>query len=150
MGRVIGQGHLMGPTTWSKKKNGKNSNFGIKKNQQATHHLWSWLIWCVKMKWRYRVDKIMSKSVNRQTGGQGETSIPPFQLHWSGGYSNIHYKVVKFWNGKVIVSHTLMGMSVLFHAGIKGSKCGSGRLKVWKWQAGDFRMCWCMRIATPS
>ena len=27
-------------------------------------------------------------SVHRQTDGQGETSIPPFQLCWSGGYNN--------------------------------------------------------------
>ena len=31
--------------------------------------------------WRYRADTILS------TDGQGETSIPPFQLHWSRGYN---------------------------------------------------------------
>ena len=41
--------------------------------------------------WRYRADTILSTDgqMDRWTDGQGETSIPPFQLCWSGGYNNI-------------------------------------------------------------
>ena len=44
--------------------------------------------------WKYEMDltsivdvKIQSRndSAHRRTDGQGETSLPPFQLHWSGG-----------------------------------------------------------------
>ena len=43
------------------------------------------------MKWiRWVFLKIQSghDSVHRRTDGQGDTSIPPFQLRWSGGYNN--------------------------------------------------------------
>ena len=43
------------------------------------------------MKWiRWVLLKIQSghDSVHRQTDGQGDTSIPPFQLRWSWGYNN--------------------------------------------------------------
>ena len=49
------------------------------------------LIRCANMKWiRWVLLKIQSRhdSVHRRTDGQGETSIPPFQLCWSGGYNN--------------------------------------------------------------
>ena len=59
------------------------------------HTFWSCLIRCANMKWIQRVSlKIQSRhdSVHRRTDGrtdgQGETSIPPFQLHWSEGYKN--------------------------------------------------------------
>ena len=58
------------------------------------HTFWSFLIRCANMKWIRRVLlKIQSghNSVHRRTDGrmdgQGETSIPPFQLLWSGGYN---------------------------------------------------------------
>ena len=40
--------------------------------------------------WRYRADTILSADgwTDGQTNGRHETSIPPFQLHWSGGYNN--------------------------------------------------------------
>ena len=53
------------------------------------HTFWSCLIRCANMKWIRRVLlKIQSghDSVHRRTDGQGETSIPPFQLRWSKGY----------------------------------------------------------------
>ena len=54
------------------------------------HTFWSCLIRCANMKWiRWVLLKIQSghHSVHRQTDGQGDTSIPPFQLRWSGGYN---------------------------------------------------------------
>ena len=51
---------------------------------------WSCLIRCANMKWIWQILlKIQSghDSVHRRTDGQGETSIPPFQLRWSGGYN---------------------------------------------------------------
>ena len=56
------------------------------------HTFWSCLIRCANMKWIWWVFlKIQSghDSVHRQTDGQGDTSIPPFQLHWSGGYNQV-------------------------------------------------------------
>ena len=55
------------------------------------HTFWSCLIRCANMKWiRWVLLKIQSghDSVHRRTDGQGDTSIPPYQLHWSGGYKN--------------------------------------------------------------
>ena len=55
------------------------------------HTFWSCLIRCANMKWiRWVLLKIQSghDSVHRRTDGQGDTSIPPFQLRWSGGYNN--------------------------------------------------------------
>ena len=52
------------------------------------HTFWSCLIRCANMKWIWWVLlKIQSghDSVHRRTDGQGDTSIPPFQLRWSGG-----------------------------------------------------------------
>ena len=41
--------------------------------------------------WRYRADTILSTDgqTDRQTDGQGDTSIPPYQLRWSGGYNEL-------------------------------------------------------------
>ena len=50
----------------------------------------SCLIRCTNMKWiQWVLLKIQSghDSVHRRTDGQGDTSIPPFQLRWSGGYN---------------------------------------------------------------
>ena len=49
-------------------------------------------MWCANMKWiRWVLLKIQSRhnSVHRRTDGQGDTSIPPFQLRWSGGYNEL-------------------------------------------------------------
>ena len=54
------------------------------------HTFWSCLIRCASMKWiRWVLLKIQSghDSVHRWTDGQGNTSILPFQLRWSGGYN---------------------------------------------------------------
>ena len=60
-------------------------------NKHYTRHtFWSCLIKCANMKRiRWVLLKIQSRhdSVHRRTDGQGETSIPPFQLHWSGAYN---------------------------------------------------------------
>ena len=61
------------------------------------HTFWSSLIRCANMKWiRWVLLKIQSghDSVHRGTYGQGETSIPPFQLRWSGGYDEIHFIIL--------------------------------------------------------
>ena len=67
------------------------------------HTFWSCLIRCANMKWIPSVLlKIQSghDSVHRQTNGQmdgqGETSIPPFQLRWSWGYNN--HNILKWLN----------------------------------------------------
>ena len=55
------------------------------------HTFWSCLIRCENMKWiRWVLLKIQSghDSVHRRTDGQGDTSIPPYQLRWSGGYND--------------------------------------------------------------
>ena len=57
-------------------------------NHYKQHTFWSCLIRCANMKWiRWLLLKIQSRhdSVHRRTDGQGETSIPPFQLCWSRG-----------------------------------------------------------------
>ena len=54
------------------------------------HIFFSCLIRCANMKWiRWVLLKIQSGHdfVHRRTDGQGDTSIPPFQLRWSGGYN---------------------------------------------------------------
>ena len=58
------------------------------------HTLWCCSIRCANMKWiRWVLLKIQSghDSVHRRTDGQGDTSIPPFQLRWSRGYNNIFF-----------------------------------------------------------
>ena len=53
------------------------------------HTFLSCLIRCANMKWiRWVLLKIQSghDSVHRRTDGQGDTSIPPYQLRWSRGY----------------------------------------------------------------
>ena len=57
------------------------------------HTFWSCLIWCANIKWIQLVLwKIQSehdfvhRRTDGQTDGQRESSIPPFQLHWSGWY----------------------------------------------------------------
>ena len=68
-------------------------------NKHYTRHtFWSCLIRCANMKWiRWVLLKIQSghDSVHRRTDAQGETSIPPFQLRWSGGYNNIVKCILK-------------------------------------------------------
>ena len=62
--------------------------------------------------WRYRADTILSTDgqTDRRTDGQGDTSIPPYQLRWSGGYkedkvkvtnlkNSPKFKIFEFWNG---------------------------------------------------
>ena len=54
------------------------------------HTFWSCLIRCANMKWiRWVLLKIQSghDSVHRRTDGQGDTSIPPYELRWSGRYN---------------------------------------------------------------
>ena len=63
-------------------------------NGHYTRHTFgSCLIRCANMKWiQWVFLKIQSgrDSVHRWTDGQGDTSIPPFQLRWSGGYNCVH------------------------------------------------------------
>ena len=60
------------------------------------HTFRSCLISCANMKWiQWVLLKIQSthdsvhRRTDRGTDGQGETSIPPFQLRWIGGYNDI-------------------------------------------------------------
>ena len=60
-------------------------------NKHYTQHtFWSCLMRCANMKWIQQVLLKMQSvhdSVHRRTDVQGETSIPPFQLRWSGEYN---------------------------------------------------------------
>ena len=62
------------------------------KNIYMQHTFWSCLIRCINMKWIQQVLLMIQNghnSIHWWTDGrvdeQGETSIPPFQLRWSGG-----------------------------------------------------------------
>ena len=60
-------------------------------NGHYTRHTRSCLIRCANIKWiRWVLLKTQRghDSVHRRTDGQGDTSIPPYQLCWSGGYNN--------------------------------------------------------------
>ena len=62
--------------------------FEFRNGHYTRHTFWSCLIRCANMKWiRWVLLKIQSGhySVHRRTDGQGDTSIPPFQLRWIGG-----------------------------------------------------------------
>ena len=64
------------------------------------HTFWSCLIRCANMKWiRWVLLKIQSghDSVHRRTDEQGDTSIPPFQLRWSGGYNKHEHSFLEPW-----------------------------------------------------
>ena len=77
----------------SQVKSRQSQSYKFKKfaNSHYTRHtFWSCLIRCANMKWiRWVLLKIQSghDSVHRRTDGQGDTSIPPFQLRWSGEYN---------------------------------------------------------------
>ena len=65
------------------------------------HTLGSCLIRCANMKWiRWVLLKIQSghDSVHRRTDGQGDISIPPFQLRWSGGYNHAYWRPTSQWD----------------------------------------------------
>ena len=62
--------------------------FKFRNKHYTRHTSWNCLIRCANMKWiRWVLLMIQSRhnSVHRPTDGQGETSIPPFQLRWSVG-----------------------------------------------------------------
>ena len=68
-------------------------NFKFWNGHYPRHTFLSCLIRCANMKWiRWVLLKIQNghDSVHRRTDGQGDTSIPPYQLRWSGGY-NYHW-----------------------------------------------------------
>ena len=70
------------------KKSPKFQIFEFWNEHYTGHTFLSCLIRCANMKWIWWVLlKIQSghDSVHRRTDGQGDTSIPPFQLRWSGG-----------------------------------------------------------------
>ena len=74
------------------------------------HTFWSCLIRCANMKWiRWVLLKIQSghDSVHRGTDGQGDTSIPPFQLRWSEGYNK---KPISLLNVPICTQGMLAGM----------------------------------------
>ena len=80
----------------------KIANVTILKQSLLGTHLLKLFIRCANMKWIRRVLLNMQSghtSVHRRTDGQGETSIPPFQLRWSGGYKNtlIHTQMIHLW-----------------------------------------------------
>ena len=67
--------------------------FELWNGHYTRHTFWSCVIRCANMKWiRWVLLKIQSghDSVHRRTDGrtdgQGDTSMPPFQLRWSWGY----------------------------------------------------------------
>ena len=79
----------------SKEDEVKVANLKFQNGHYTRHTFWSCLIRCANMKWiRWVLLKIQSGhcSVHRRTAGQGDTSIPPFQLRWIGGYKYNHNK----------------------------------------------------------
>ena len=98
---------------WIPSQKKTKSKSQIKKNRQnfkfwnghyTRHTFWSCLIRCANMKWiRWVFFKIQSGHdsvhrrtdgrTDRRTDGQGDTSIPPYQLCWSGGYNYIGTKI---------------------------------------------------------
>ena len=81
------------------KKSPKFQIFEFWNEHYTRHTFWSCLIRCANMKWiRWVFLKIRSGHdsvhrrtdgrTDRRTDGQGDTSIPPYQLRWSGGYNN--------------------------------------------------------------
>ena len=75
-----------------KKKSPKFQFFKFWNRHYTRHTFWSCFIRCANMKWiRWVFLKIQSghdsvhRRTDRRTDGQGDTSIPPFQLRWSGG-----------------------------------------------------------------
>ena len=57
-------------------------------------------------------------SVHRRTDGQGEISIPPFQLRWSGGYKNAPENIIRFtilFRLHMKWSQFCLGLNVLSH-----------------------------------
>ena len=78
------------------KNSPKFQNFKFLNGHYTQHTFSSCLIRCANMKWiGWVLLKIQSgqDSVHRRTDGrtdgQGDTSIPPYQLRWSGGYNDI-------------------------------------------------------------
>ena len=88
------------------------------------HTFWSCLIRCANMKWiRWVFLKIQSGHdsvhrrtdgrTDRRTDGQGDTSIPPFQLRWSRGIITVLVTVAvcsdcrNFWQNKTSPSKSL-------------------------------------------
>ena len=69
--------------------------------------------------WRYRADTILS------TDGQGDTSIPPFQLRWSGGYNYLQTSNIKC---------TLVGNKIVDHRDVVGASSVSAAPTTSSWQ----------------
>ena len=88
--------------------------FEFRNGHYTRHTFWSCLIRCANMKWiRWVLLKIQSGhdsvhrrtegQTDRRTDGQGDTSISPLQLRWSGGYNNcrIYARIIdyrKWWD----------------------------------------------------
>ena len=68
--------------------------------------------------WGYRADTILS------TDGQGETSIPPFQLRWSGGYNNFK---ISPWKSMVKVMCVVKSQGDTWPSTFKGQGHGQGQ-----------------------
>ena len=83
--------------------NFKNSpKFAFWNGHYTRHTFWSCLIRCANMKWIWwvllkiqsghdSVNRRTDRQTDRRTDGQGDTSIPPYQLRWSQGYNKIHF-----------------------------------------------------------
>ena len=101
-------------------------------NKLYTRHTFqSCLIRCANMKWIQQASlKIQSGHdlVHRQTDGQGETSIPPFQLHWNGGYKNAWYvTTTKLTMYNSIIGNLNLLKRVQFHYRISNSSTRNQR-----------------------
>ena len=56
---------------------------------------------------------------DRQTDGQGETSIPPFQLRWSGGYNDI---MINPWQHMALRGHTELKQDLISNINVRPAK----------------------------
>ena len=56
-----------------------------------------------------------------RTDGQGDTSIPPFQLRWSGEYNYLPIDVLDTYRQISNISHTLVDNKIAYHSDVVGA-----------------------------
>ena len=119
--------------------------FELWNGHYTRHTFWSCLIRCANMNWiRWVFTKIQSghDSVHRRTDGQGDTSIPPFQLRWSEGYKKILLHTTK-WHENEWVSD--ISLTIFFQTSRSRQLCNHNVLDwnhhlPWHWLHTIYRL----------
>ena len=92
-----------------------NFEMGITRDTPSEVAWWDVEIWnrSDEYCWRYRADTILSKDgqTDRRSDGQGDTSIPPFQLRWRGGI--ITLEIRWFFIGLIFTMLTRIGNAIV-------------------------------------